>query len=206
MAHEHKISDTLKSRLVQRFRELIADTRHTWVESAAASLHQNTPFHTIEDMLQQAFQWRGQQTPEERISGLEASLKLAGVKLDDAVPLIAPLMNIAVPPSYIPPRTPPEQQRKRLLATIASWAAENRYPYKPRHPPEGKVGLFITSKCAEVLSRHAVARKRANTCQGYVQVCETFSICSRSFIARSTIRLCSCSANSSSAVALSRVS
>ena len=111
-----------KSRLVQRFRELIANTRHTWVESAAVSLHQNTPFYTIEDMLQQAFRWRGQQTAEERISGLEASLKLAGVKLDEAVPLIAPLMNIAVPSTYTPPQKPPEQQRKRLLATIASWA------------------------------------------------------------------------------------
>ena len=40
-----------KSRLVQRLHEQIADTPHTWVECAAASLHQNSPFYTIEDML-----------------------------------------------------------------------------------------------------------------------------------------------------------
>ena len=53
-----------KSRLVQRFHEQIADTPHTWVECAAASLLQNTPFYTITDLLEQGFQWRGEQTGE----------------------------------------------------------------------------------------------------------------------------------------------
>jgi class 3 adenylate cyclase/predicted ATPase len=111
-----------KSRLVQRFHEQIADTPHTWVECAAASLHQNTPFYTVTDLLEQGFQWRGEQTAEEQIAGLEASLKLAGVNLVEAVPLIAPLVNLPVPEKYAPQTLPPDQQRKRLLATIAVWA------------------------------------------------------------------------------------
>ncbi len=111
-----------KSRLVQRFREQIADTPHTWVECAAVSLHQNSPFYTIEDMLQQAFRWRGEQSTDERFAGLEAALKLATVNLSEAVPLIAPLMNLPIPAKYPPLQMPPDQQRKRLLATIAAWA------------------------------------------------------------------------------------
>ena len=111
-----------KSRLVHRFREQIADTPHTWVDCAAAALHQNTPFYTVADMLQQGIRWRGEQSGEERLAGIEASLGMAGLKLDEAVPLIAPLMNLAVPAKYPPLEMTPEHQRKRLLATIAAWA------------------------------------------------------------------------------------
>ena len=111
-----------KSRLVQRFHEQIADTPHTWVESAAASLHQNTPLYTVEDLLEQGFRWRGEQSDDERIADLEASLDAAAVKLGEAVPLIAPLMKLPVPDKYPTLRKPPDQHRKRLLATIAAWA------------------------------------------------------------------------------------
>jgi len=111
-----------KSRLVQYFHEQIADARHTWVDCAAASLHQNTPFYAVEDMLQQGIRWRGEQNLDERIGGLEASLELAALNLSEAVPLLAPLMNLPVPAKYPPLQMPPEQMRKRLLATIAAWA------------------------------------------------------------------------------------
>jgi len=105
-----------KSRLVQRFREQIAGTPHTWLDCAAAALHQNTPFYTITDMLQQGI--RGDQSAEERIARIEKSLEQAGMKLNEAVPL----MNLAVPPKYPPLTMTPEQQRRRLLATIVGWA------------------------------------------------------------------------------------
>jgi len=111
-----------KSRLVQRFHEQITDTPHTWVECAAASLHQNTPFYTVSELLEQIFRWRREQTSEERIAGLEASLMSAGVKLGEALPLIAPLVNLPIPNRYPPLQMAPDQQRKRLLATIAAWA------------------------------------------------------------------------------------
>jgi predicted ATPase len=111
-----------KSRLIQHFQQLIAEMPHTWAESAAAALHQNTPFYSIEDLLQQGFRWRGEETPEERIADLEMSLKLAGVDLVEAVPLIAPLMSLPVPTRYMPLQVSADQQRKKLLATIANWA------------------------------------------------------------------------------------
>jgi class 3 adenylate cyclase len=47
-----------KSRLVQRFREQIAGTTHTWVEAAAGAIYQNTPFYAVTEMLREFLAWR----------------------------------------------------------------------------------------------------------------------------------------------------
>ena len=110
-----------KSRLVQRFHERLADTPHIWTECAASALHQNTPFYALCDALGQGFGWRGLEAQADRLAALEASLVAAGAKLDEAVPLIAPLVNLELPPRYQPSRISPEQQRRQLLATVVAW-------------------------------------------------------------------------------------
>lgn len=111
-----------KSRLLQRFRENIADTPHSWVDCAAAALHQNSPFHMVADMIQQSTRWRSEQTASEHLAGLEASLELAGVQPHEAIPLLAPLINLEVPAKYQLSDIPPPEQRNRLLAAIVAWA------------------------------------------------------------------------------------
>ena len=39
----------------------------------------------------------------------------------EAIPLIAPLLNLPLPPEYPPSTLSPEQQRRRLLATLVEW-------------------------------------------------------------------------------------
>src|SRR5262249_13466876 len=56
-----------------------------------------------------------------QISRLEQNLELTGMKLAEAVPLIVPLLNLPVPEKYPPLLLSPEQQRKRLMATLAGW-------------------------------------------------------------------------------------
>src|SRR5216683_1391766 len=111
-----------KSRLVQRFREEIAATPYTWLECATAPFFQNTPFYAVADMLQQTFHWDANQSAEQRLRALEASLALAGLDPDEAVPLIAPLLDLLVGTRYPPLSMAPDQQRKRLLATVVAWA------------------------------------------------------------------------------------
>jgi hypothetical protein len=48
-----------KSRLMQQFQELIADTTHTWVEAGAGAFHQNTPFYPVTEMLREFLASRG---------------------------------------------------------------------------------------------------------------------------------------------------
>src|SRR6202049_3197527 len=110
-----------KSRLVQRFREELAATPYTWLECATAPFFQNTPFYAVADMLRQSFHWEPSHTVDQRLAGLEASLGLAGLDPNEAVPLIAPLLELPVGARYPALAMAPDQQRKRLLATIVAW-------------------------------------------------------------------------------------
>src|SRR3984893_2717580 len=73
-------------------------------------------------MLRELLAWRGDESAEEQLAQLEPRLKLAGLKPAEALPLIAPLLNLPVPAKYSPPPLSPEQQRRRLLATLVEWA------------------------------------------------------------------------------------
>ena len=111
-----------KSRLVQRFHELIAGTPHSWVETAAGALFQNTPFHPVAEMLRELLAWRGDESAEEQLVQLQSALKLAGLKPAEAIPLIAPLLSLPIPEKYPPLPLSSDHQRRRLLATLVEWA------------------------------------------------------------------------------------
>jgi class 3 adenylate cyclase/tetratricopeptide (TPR) repeat protein len=110
-----------KSRLVQRFREQIAGTPHTWVQATTREVFRNTPFYAVADMLQQNFHRGGNQKAEDRLAVIEASLAAAGVKVEEAMPLVAPLLELPLDDKYAPLPMAPDQQRKRLLATLVAW-------------------------------------------------------------------------------------
>src|SRR5215472_9948459 len=111
-----------KSRLVQRFHEQIPATPHTWIKTAASAFFQNTPFYPVAEMLKQALAWRGDEPAEEQFAALESRLQLAGLKPAEAIPLIAPLLNLPLAAKYPPSALLPEQQRRRLLATLVELA------------------------------------------------------------------------------------
>src|SRR5215472_14741258 len=110
-----------KSRLVQHFRDQIAADPHTWLECNTSAFFQNTPFYAMTDMLQQTFHWHTNQNSERRLAALEASLALAGLKLEEAVPLIASLLDLQLDSKYPALSMAPDQQRRRLLATLVAW-------------------------------------------------------------------------------------
>jgi hypothetical protein len=79
------------------FHARLRDTPHTWVEWSASQLLQNTPLHPITEWSRIRF-GAADVPAERRLTDLENSL--AHVKLDPAenVPLLAPLLDIPVPP------------------------------------------------------------------------------------------------------------
>ena len=111
-----------KSRLVRRFHEQIAATPHTWIEAAAGAFFQNTPFYPVADMLRQALGWRGDEPAEQRFTRLESALEMAELSPAEAIPLLAPLLNLTPSAKYPPLALSPEQQRRRLLATLVELA------------------------------------------------------------------------------------
>jgi class 3 adenylate cyclase len=136
-----------KSRLLQRFHEQIAGTPHTWVETGAGAFFQNTPFYPITEMLRQLV-WeqsfnrlddylrehqsgesepreanaaRGDHSGDGMLAELVSRLELAGLKPAEAIPQLAPLLNLTLPTEYPPSALSPEQQRRRLLTTLVEW-------------------------------------------------------------------------------------
>jgi class 3 adenylate cyclase/predicted ATPase len=110
-----------KSRLVEEFRARIRNDAHVWVECGGEQLFQSTPFHAVTQLLGQGLGWRGDESTEDRVIQLEHSLKLAGLKLTEAVPLIAELLDLPKPENYPPVTLTPDQRHRRLLANLVSW-------------------------------------------------------------------------------------
>src|SRR6202040_2112848 len=127
-----------KSRLVQCFHEQIAGTPHTWIQCATAPFYQNTPFYPVAEVLRQLV-WersldrlddylhelhgkekrRGRTSARgadpsaanEEFAQLESALAMAGLDATEAIPLLAPLLNLTLPPTFSASSLPAEQQR-----------------------------------------------------------------------------------------------
>ena len=108
-----------KSRLIEEFRAKLAETPHTWVEWAASQLLQNTPLHPLAEWGRQRF-GGADATDEGRLADLENTLRLVGLDPDEYAPLIAPLVDIALPDERSA-KFAPEELRRRQLAAVTAW-------------------------------------------------------------------------------------
>jgi class 3 adenylate cyclase/predicted ATPase len=108
-----------KSRLIEEFHARMRDTPHTWVKWSCSQLLQNTSLHPIAEWGRQRF-GSADIAAERRLSDLENTLAL--IKLDPAenAPLLAPLLDIPVPPERRPSLAP-EELRRRQLAALNNW-------------------------------------------------------------------------------------
>jgi predicted ATPase len=118
-----------KSRLVEEFHARLRDTRHTWAEWSCSQLLQNTPLHPIADWGRQRF--GGADVPaEKRLADLENLLEL--VKLDPGAnaALLAPLLDIPLPPERAL-ALPPERRRQLGALTMTCSTAGEVSPSSP---------------------------------------------------------------------------
>jgi class 3 adenylate cyclase/predicted ATPase len=107
-----------KSRLIEEFRARLKETPHTWVEWSASQLLQNTPLHPIVEWGRLRF---GADAPAgERLVDLEGTLRLIGLDPAEHAPLLAPLVDIPLPPARAA-NFPPEELRKRQMAAMTAW-------------------------------------------------------------------------------------
>src|SRR5215470_1891788 len=106
-----------KSRLVQQFRNAISATPHTWVERNGSPLFTATPFHPIAEMLRQFFTAGGAGV---ELETLERAMDVLGLARQETVPVLAPLLGVAVPPGYLEMALTPEQERRKLFAALVA--------------------------------------------------------------------------------------
>jgi class 3 adenylate cyclase len=109
-----------KSRLVAEFHEQIRDTPHIWMESAGEQLFENTPFHAISEMLSQWMELQGATNADEQTTRLELALSSAGLKPDEAAPVVADFLKLPVGDRYRE-NIAPDERRRRLLAVLSEW-------------------------------------------------------------------------------------
>jgi class 3 adenylate cyclase/predicted ATPase len=108
-----------KSRLVEEFRLELGETPHTWAEFSSSQLFQNTPLHPIAEWGRQRF-GDADTPPGQRLADLENTLQLIGLDPAEYAPLIAPLVDIPLPPGRSA-NLPPEDLRRRQLAALIAW-------------------------------------------------------------------------------------
>ena len=107
-----------KSRLMEEFHARLAETPHTWVEWSASQLLQNTPLHPVAEWGRLRF---GADAPaEQRLADLESTPRLIGLDPAEYAPLLAPLVDIPLPPAR-EAAFAPEELRRRQLAALVAW-------------------------------------------------------------------------------------
>jgi class 3 adenylate cyclase/tetratricopeptide (TPR) repeat protein len=110
-----------KSRLARQFRESLTGLPHTWLETFCSSFDLNTPFAPAVSLIVSSLIWITHESAAERFASLEQSLRDAGLKLDEAVPLIAEMLDLPLSDPYQTSLASPDQKRRRLIAVLAQW-------------------------------------------------------------------------------------
>jgi class 3 adenylate cyclase/tetratricopeptide (TPR) repeat protein len=106
-----------KSRLVEEFRARLGDMPHSWIEWSSSQLLQNTPLHPIMGWGRTRF-GGPDVAPERRLGELEFVLKQIKLDAEEYAPLLAPLVDIPIPPERLPRLSPDEVQRRQLAAMV----------------------------------------------------------------------------------------
>jgi class 3 adenylate cyclase len=108
-----------KSRLLDEFHSQLIETPHTWSEWSASQLLQNTPLHPIAEWGRQRF-GVDDASAEQRLADLKNTLGLVGLEPAEHAPLLAPLLDIPLPPGRAAD-FPPEELRRKQLAAMSAW-------------------------------------------------------------------------------------
>jgi predicted ATPase len=108
-----------KSRLIEEFHARLGEAPHTWAEWFCSQLLQNTPLHPFVEWGRQRF--GGAEVPaERRREDLQNTLATVNLDAAEHATLLAPLMDIPVPPDRALALTP-EELRRRQLAALTNW-------------------------------------------------------------------------------------
>ena len=109
-----------KSRLIEEFHARLRETPHTWVEWSCSQLLQNTPWHPITEWGRMRF-GGADVPPEQRLADLESSLAQINLDPTENVALLAPILDIPLPPDRAL-AVSSEELRRRQLAVVTAWA------------------------------------------------------------------------------------
>jgi class 3 adenylate cyclase/predicted ATPase len=114
-----------KSRLVHMLKEHVAHEPHVRWECRSVPYYQNTTLYPLTDLLQRTLQWQQDETPDEKLSKLERTLRPYRLPLEETVSLFAPLLSLTISEERYPPLLlSPQRQRQKTLETMVAMLLE----------------------------------------------------------------------------------
>jgi class 3 adenylate cyclase/predicted ATPase len=114
-----------KSRLVQALKTHTATEAHLRLECRCSPHHQHTALYALTELLQRALDIERHHAEDERLARLERTLREYGLPAEDAVPFLAPLLGLGLPPDRYPPLAlNPDRHRQRTLETVVALVLE----------------------------------------------------------------------------------
>ena len=122
-----------KSRLVQMLKDHVAHEPHTRRECRSSSYFEKTALFPLTDLLQRLWRFQAEDTPDTKLEKLTSALSQYRLPVEETVPLLAPILSLALPENHYPPlHLSPQRQRQN---------ARNyrRYPRRTRRAPPGTV-------------------------------------------------------------------
>jgi len=109
-----------KSRLVQAFRERIANDAYTLREVFCSPYYQNTPFHPIIELIaERVLKLTREDSPQQQLAKLEQFLDTHQISRQEAVPLFGQLLSIPIDEQrYRPLNLSPQATKQKLLEVM----------------------------------------------------------------------------------------
>jgi class 3 adenylate cyclase/predicted ATPase len=107
-----------KSRLVRELRARLEDERHVRLLYQCSPHHTTSPLHPLIEQLERAAAFEHDDLVEARLDKLEALLARGTDQLDEAVPLIAALLDLSTEDRYPALDLLPQRQKQRTLEVL----------------------------------------------------------------------------------------
>src|SRR5262245_50413602 len=118
-----------KSRLVQVLKDQVAGEPHTRLECRSVPYYQHSALYPIIELLPRLLPWQPDASPDAQLDQLAQALRQYRLSELETMPLLAPLLALALPEDRYPPLPfSPERQRQKtfevLLAMLLELAAQ----------------------------------------------------------------------------------
>ncbi|HWP91301.1 MAG TPA: adenylate/guanylate cyclase domain-containing protein [Thermodesulfobacteriota bacterium] len=116
-----------KSRLLRVLRDHVSGDAHVWLKCSCLPYHKNTAFYPVIDLLERIFEFRIEDSPEEKFRKLERALNAGPwcpIPLQETVSHFASFLSLPIPDSYPPITLTPQKQKEKLLEALISWLME----------------------------------------------------------------------------------
>jgi class 3 adenylate cyclase/tetratricopeptide (TPR) repeat protein len=110
-----------KSRLVWTLRERLRGMPHSWIACRTSPYTQSSALYPLIEMVEVAFDFKDEDSAEDRLARLALEFEKLGLDSGEAVPLFASLLSLPLSGRYAPLEVSPQLRRQKTLELLLAW-------------------------------------------------------------------------------------